>query len=113
MHNLVRRVYAGVGTTGTDDFHWMVGDNTERFFHTLLDTEPGSLALPAVIRRTVVFDTERNAHNEPESVGLAWQRIEQLLCLLLLPLVALVENLFENAASTCRITHINVRTGEI
>ena len=60
---------------------FLVRDDRERLLEALLYADAVILALPAVVRRAVVFDAERDAHDRE---GLAGQRVEQLLCLLTL-----------------------------
>ena len=43
-------------------FDRLVSDEGERFLEALLHADTVFLPLPAVVRRTVVFDAERDAH---------------------------------------------------
>ena len=69
MHHLAGGVYTRVGTPRADDLHILVRHNRERLFDALLNSEPGLLALPAVVRRAVVFDAERCAHERTVLAG--------------------------------------------
>jgi hypothetical protein len=53
---------AGIRAPGADNLHPLIGHKGERLFKALLNTETGFLALPAVERRAVVFNAERDAH---------------------------------------------------
>ncbi len=55
-------MHAGIGAASTDDFDLVICNGFERFFDTGLDTVAGFLALPAVVRRAVVLQTDCNAH---------------------------------------------------
>ena len=57
MHNLTGRMNAGIGSTGTNNFDFFVGDSGQRVFKTRLHTFAGALALPAIVRRSVVLQT--------------------------------------------------------
>ena len=57
MHDLPRRMDAGVGAAGTDDFNGFVGDTRQGLFETRLHTNAVALPLPAVVRRSVVLET--------------------------------------------------------
>ncbi len=56
-------MHSGIGAARTKNLHGLVGDPGERFFETLLYAETGLLALPAVVRGSVVFDAERDANS--------------------------------------------------
>ena len=62
MGNLARGVNAGVRAAGTDDFDGFVCNNLECRFDVGLNAVPNALALPAVVRRSVVLQTDCNAH---------------------------------------------------
>jgi len=62
VDDLSSGVNARVGPAGTSHLNRMVGDLVQGFLETLLHTEACVLALPTIVRRTVVLNTERNAH---------------------------------------------------
>jgi len=62
MNDLPGRVHTGVRPSRTGDVERMVGDFFQGLFKALLDAKTGFLALPAVVRGTVVLYTERDAH---------------------------------------------------
>ena len=62
MHDLTRGVNARVGAAGAGHLNGMIGDQFEGFFEALLHAETGLLALPTVVRGTVVLNAERDAH---------------------------------------------------
>ena len=61
MHNLSGRMYARIGTAGTDHFDALVGDDFQRVFDAFLHPDTRALALPAVVRRTVVLKAQSDA----------------------------------------------------
>jgi len=112
VNHLPRRMHAGVCPPGTNDFDRFVRHRRNGVFDQRLDADTGLLPLPAIVSSTIVLDAERGAH-----IGSGWlsarQRIQQLLRLLLLTLVTLIKHLFQNAASTAGIAHIDVRARQI
>ncbi len=66
MNDLPRRVDARIRPAGTGDLDVLVGHDGKRLLEALLHTDAVFLALPAVVRRAVVFDAERNAHDDRE-----------------------------------------------
>jgi hypothetical protein len=64
MSDLGRCVNAGIGTTRAGNLDSLVGDRTQGVFDECLHANPGTLALPAVVRRTVVLQTYCNSHLE-------------------------------------------------
>ena len=110
MNDLSRGMYPGVCTAGTHHFYGFIGDDRQRLFQTLLYTDTGLLPLPAVVPGAVVFDAERDANVRD---SLAGKRVEQVLRLLALAIVALVKHLFENAPCAGGIAHVNVSAREV
>ena len=62
MDYLFSGMYAGISTPCTDDGKFMVGNPGKRLFQTALHGTTGLLALPAVKIRTVILDTQCDAH---------------------------------------------------
>ena len=62
MNYLPGRVNTCIGATGTGHLDRMVGNQGEGFFNALLYAQAGFLALPTVVRRTVVLNAECDAH---------------------------------------------------
>ena len=95
MHDLTRGMHTGIGTSCTDDFDRLVSDFTERLFNVRLYAIAGTLALPAIVRGPVVFNAERDSQS-----GLLLrsgrERIQKLLSLLTLRIVAFIQDFVEN-----------------
>ncbi len=62
MCYLPARVYAGIGAPRTDHFDRFVRDLGQGLLEPLLYAAARALALPAVVRGTVVFDADGDAH---------------------------------------------------
>ena len=62
MDNLARRMNTRVRTAGASHSHGGISDRCQGFFDELLYAQAGFLALPAVIRRAVVLNAERDAN---------------------------------------------------
>ena len=63
MHDLAGRMHACICAAGTDYFDRFVGNPAEGFLYVRLNAVTGTLALPAVVRGTVVFDAESNSQS--------------------------------------------------
>jgi hypothetical protein len=62
MGDLKRRVYARVGASGRHRLRSRAGDGSKRALEGVLHATAVGLRLPAVKRRAVVFQSERDAH---------------------------------------------------
>ena len=61
MHNLSGRMHASISAARTDDFDGFIRDDFQGVFDTLLHPDTRTLALPAVVRRTVVLKAQSDA----------------------------------------------------
>lgn len=61
MYDLPLGVHAGIGSPGTDRFDRLVRNLRQSVFNHALYTDAVTLALPAVVGRAVILDTEGNA----------------------------------------------------
>jgi hypothetical protein len=57
-------MHAGVGAASARNFNVFVGNGLDGMLDERLDAQAGALALPAVVRRTVVLQTDCNSHRE-------------------------------------------------
>ena len=62
MRYLQRRMRTGVGTSGRNDCDTLACDLGQRALESILHSAAVGLRLPAVKRRAVVFESERDAH---------------------------------------------------
>src|SRR6266404_2422716 len=62
MRYLQRRMRTGVGTSGRNDCDTLARDLGQRALESILHSAAVGLRLPAVKRRAVVFESERDAH---------------------------------------------------
>ena len=63
MRNLAGCVHAGVRATGTGYFDGFIGNRLQCGFDMGLDSVPDALALPAIVRRAVVLQTDGDTHS--------------------------------------------------
>jgi len=64
VHNLTGRMHTTIRSARAGDFDCLVGNGGEGPFNELLHTGTGALALPAIVRGAVIFDADRDTHQE-------------------------------------------------
>lgn len=110
MDDLSAGVHACIRPSRAVDRDWLVCDFRNRRRETCLDATAVTLLLPADEIRTVVLEPQGYSRHRRPGASRRLKRVNEALGLLLLAAVALVENLFENAARTLGITHVDVGT---
>src|SRR5438874_11177715 len=70
MRYLQRRMRTGVGTSGRNDCDTLACDLGQRALESILHATAVGLRLPAVKRRAVVFESERDAHGSKKTAAL-------------------------------------------
>jgi len=69
MSDLPARVNAGIRPPGTNHLEFVIRNRRQRLLEALLHADAGFLALPAVVRGTVVLDTDRESHARRVATG--------------------------------------------
>src|SRR3546814_20182614 len=69
-----QRMHPGIGSPGSVDHRFLLGDRARRVLDRLLDAWPVRLALPAHEGRAVIFDGEREPRHKRVPAGIGKPR---------------------------------------